>query len=164
MKFSKLSITYPEYLLLSEKIKKKEKKTFEENCYVKMFESIHKFIDNDCIIKNNFITDKEEQERNDYLNLRGLELTPNFNILYDIVNENPSDSVILKTDRFGLIEYCLEGKNGIKRVAIQLPLFGKHLIKVEKKGINKVAFVYCFKNNKSYLVARKPLAGLEIEK
>ena len=158
---SKLSITRLEYLLLSEKIKKKGKKTFEENCYIKMFESIHKFIDKDLIekIENKFMTDREEQERDEYLKLRGLELTPNFNILYDIVDENPSDCILLKTNKFGLVEYCLEDKESseVKRVAIQLPLFGEQWVKVEKKEKNKVAFVYCFKERRSYLVARKIL-------
>lgn len=154
----KFSITYQEYLLLKIWIKNKEKKSFEENCYIKMFESIHKFIDNDCIDETKFITIKEEEERKEYLNLKDLELTPNFNILYDVVGDQ--DSILLKSDRFGLIEYCMERKNEIKKVAIQLPLFGEQWVKIEKKDKNKVAFVYCFKDKKSYLVARKILAEL----
>lgn len=154
----KFSITYPEYLVLKEVIKKKTKKTFEENCYIKLFESIHKFIDNDYINEDKFINDEEKNERNEYLESRGLEFTPNFNILYDIVDENPSDTIVLKTNKYGLVEYCLETENEIKNVAILLPLFGIQWVKIEKKDKNKVAFIYCFKDKRSYLVARKVLA------
>lgn len=155
----KFSITYDEYLLLTKLIKNKEKKTLEDNCYIKMFEMIHKFKTE--ISEEDFISERQEEERNEYLKMNDLELTPNFNILYLLIMSNEmSGECLLKSNRFGLIEYTFETENRIRRVAIQLPLFGKQWVKIEKKNKNKVAFVYCFTNRKSYLVARKVLSDL----
>lgn len=151
---SKFSITYDEYILLTKLIKNKEKKTLEDNCYIKMFEMVHKFKTE--LSPEDFISERQEENRNEYLKMNDLELTPNFNILYNLPTDNFEK--IIKSNRFGLIEYTYETENRIRRVAIQLPLFGEQWIKIEKKSKNEVAFVYCFTNRKSYLVARKVLS------
>lgn len=151
---TKFSISEREYLLLKRTIKNKPKKTFEENCYLKLFDKIIRI---DVNYENHsFLTDKEVDERNEF------NPNPNFNILIDILREKPNGEIdMFKTDKYGLFKYTHEkerenGENELIEDYIQLPCCNT-LVKIEKKN-KDITFIYCFPNSKEYIVARDVLS------
>lgn len=147
---TKFAISEREYLLLKRTIKNKPKKTFEENCYLKLFDKIVRI--DEVHGTNLFLTDKEADERNEF------NPNPNFNILIDILREKPDgETDMFKTDKYGLFKYTHEKKNGeLVDDYIQLPCC-QSLVKIEKKN-KDITFIYCFPNSKEYIVARDVLS------
>lgn len=147
---AKFSISEREYLLLKRTIKNKPKKTFEENCYLKLFDKIIRI--NGNYENHSFLTDKEADERNEF------NPNPNFNILIDILREKPNGEMdMFKTDKYGLFKYTHEKENGeLVEDYIQLPCCNT-LVKIEKKN-KDITFIYCFPNSKEYIVARDVLS------
>lgn len=142
---SKLSISYKEYLYLKEQVKPKPKKTFIENCFMKLYDKILKLDLNENKI---FMTDSEVEERNKF------NPNNNFNILIDIVRDYADNTIeILKTNKYGLIEYMNEE---FGKIYIQLP-YCDCVVKIVKKN-KDITFIHCFPNAKEYLVARDILS------
>lgn len=145
---TKFSISEREYLFLKNTIKNKPKKTFEENCYLKLFDKIIRI---EVHGANLFLTDKEADERNEF------NPNPNFNILIDILREKPNGEIdMFKTDKYGLFKYTHEKEGEIIEDYIQLPCCNT-LVKIEKKN-KDITFIYCFPNSKEYIVARDVLS------
>lgn len=149
---SKFSISYNEYLEIERNAKIQKRRNILENCYMKMFEVLYKMHVEE-LREENFMTEEEVAERDVYLVKNEIPMTPNFNILYDIVKDkNPGDVEIIRTDKYGLFQYTDETHGTI---AIQLPMTNC-LVKIERKN-SKIAFLYCYKNMKNYIIARECL-------
>lgn len=148
MSISKISISYSEYLFLREKVKNKPKKTFVENCFLKLYDKILKL---DLTEKNesvSFLTEYEADERDKF------KPNANFNILVDILRDSTDDTTeLLRTNKYGLVEYMNEEYG---KIYIQLP-YCNCLVKLVKKN-KDITFIHCFPNSKEYLVARDILS------
>lgn len=148
MSISKISISYSEYLFLREKVKNKPKKTFVENCFLKLYDKILKL---DLTERNesiSFLTEYEADERDKF------KPNSNFNILIDVVRDSTDDTVeLLKTNKYGLVEYTNEEYG---KIYIQLP-YCNCLVKLVKKN-KDITFIHCFPSSKEYLVARDILS------
>lgn len=153
MSISKISISYSEYLFLREKVKNKPKKTFVENCFLKLYDKILKL---DLTERNesvSFLTEYEADERDKF------KPNSNFNILIDIVRDSTDDTVeLLKTNKYGLVEYTNEEYG---KIYIQLP-YCNCLVKLVKKN-KDITFIHCFPSSKEYLVARDVLSHCKTE-
>lgn len=149
----KFSISESEYELLKKVMKTKPKKTFEDNCYLKLYEKIVRL---NSVCSVTFLSEREAEERNKF------NPNPNFNVLVDILREKPDgETDVFKTDRYGLFKYThekedLKGENQIIEDYIQLPCCNT-LVKIEKKN-KDITFIYCFPSSKEYLVARDVLS------
>lgn len=148
MSISKISISYVEYLFLREKVKNKTKKTFVENCFLKLYDKILKL---DLTEKNesvSFLTEYEADERDKF------KPNSNFNILIDVVRDSTDGTVeLLRTNKYGLVEYTNEE---FGKIYIQLP-YCNCLVKLVKKN-KDITFIHCFPSSKEYLVARDILS------
>lgn len=150
---SKVSISYNEYLFLKEKIKPKPKKTFVENCFLKLYDKILKLDLTEKFYETNqqsisFLSDYEADERDKF------KPNANFNILIDILRESPNDTIeILRTNKYGLVEYTNEE---FGKLYIQLP-YCNCVVKLVKKN-KEITFIHCFPSSKEYLVARDILS------
>ena len=103
---------------------------------MKMFEVLYK-MHTEELREENFMTEEEVAERDAYLVENEIPMTPNFNILYDIVKDkNPGDVELIKTDKYGLFQYTDEAHGTI---AVQLPMTNC-LVKIERKN-SKIAFL-----------------------
>lgn len=145
---SKVSISYIEYLFLKEKVKPKAKKTFVENCFMKLYDKILKL---DLTERNesvSFLTENEADERDKF------KPNANFNILIDVLRDSMDDTTeLLRTNKYGLVEYTNEE---FGKVYIQLP-YCNCLVKLVKKN-KEITFIHCFPSSKEYLVARDVLS------
>lgn len=148
MSIPKISISYSEYLFLREKVKSKPKKTFVENCFLKLYDKILKL---DLTEKNesvSFLTEYEADERDKF------KPNSNFNILIDILRDSTDETTeLLKTNKYGLVEYTNEEYG---KIYIQLP-YCNCLVKLVKKN-KDITFIHCFPSSKEYLVARDVLS------
>lgn len=148
MSISRISISYNEYLFLKEKIKPKPKKTFVENCFLKLYDKILKLDLTQNSTNVIFLSDFETDERNKF------NPNANFNILIDILRESPNDTIeILRTNKYGLVEYINEE---FGKIYIQLP-YCNCVVKLVKKN-KEITFIHCFPSSKEYLVARDVLS------
>lgn len=148
MSISKISISYIEYLFLKEKVKNKPKKTFVENCFLKLYDKILKL---DLTERNesvSFLTENEADERDKF------KPNANFNILIDVLRDSIDNTTeLLRTNKYGLVEYTNEE---FGKVYIQLP-YCNCLVKLVRKN-KEITFIHCFPNSKEYLVARDVLS------
>lgn len=148
MSISKISISYSEYLFLKEKVKPKTKKTFIENCFMKLYDKILKL---DLTERNesvSFLTEYEADERDKF------KPNSNFNILVDVLRDSMDDTTeLLRTNKYGLVEYTNEE---FGKIYIQLP-YCNCLVKLVKKN-KDITFIHCFPSSKEYLVARDVLS------
>lgn len=148
MSISKISISYSEYLFLKEKVKPKTKKTFIENCFMKLYDKILKL---DLTERNesvSFLTEYEADERDKF------KPNSNFNILIDVLRDSMDDTIeLLRTNKYGLVEYTNEE---FGKIYIQLP-YCNCLVKLVKKN-KDITFIHCFPSSKEYLVARDVLS------
>ena len=149
MSISKISISYIEYLFLKEKVKPKTKKTFVENCFLKLYDKILKLDLTENSSKDIiFLTENEADERDKF------KPNANFNILIDVLRDSIDDTTeLLRTNKYGLVEYTNEE---FGKVYIQLP-YCNCLVKLVKKN-KEITFIHCFPSSKEYLVARDVLS------
>lgn len=152
MSISKVSISYLEYLFLKEKVKPKPKKTFVENCFLKLYDKILKLNLTEKNESVSFLTEYEADERDKF------KPNANFNILIDILRDSIDNTTeLLRTNKYGLVEYTNEE---FGKVYIQLP-YCNCLVKLVRKN-KEITFIHCFPSSKEYLVARDILSHSEI--
>lgn len=156
---SKISISYVEYLFLREKVKTKPKKTFVENCFLKLYDKILKLDLTENSYDTNqqnviFLTEYEADERDKF------KPNANFNILVDVLRDSTDETTeLLRTNKYGLVEYTNEE---FGKIYIQLP-YCNCLVKLVKKN-KDITFIHCFPSSKEYLVARDVLSHSQRER